>query len=135
MFYEYDLTVPAGTAATSPATTRAILTRGHVTAVHVMFPEGCAGLVRTAADRGASQIWPSNPDDFFKGDDLVIPWREDYPLDDEPLEFILKGWSPVARFAHTVTWRFEVISLDRAQEAAAAPGLLRRLGEAILGRA
>ena len=134
MFYEFDLTVPAATAKTSPATADALLDKGHVTGVAVVFPPGCAGLVSVVVDRGASQVWPSNPDGAHKGDAVTIAWAEDFPLADHPLILTLRGWSPDARFAHTVTFRFELLALAQAEAAHAAPGILRRLGEAILGR-
>lgn len=107
-FYEYDLSVAAGTTKAAPAELTAALTKGVVTSVEVVFPPGCAGLVFAVLDRGDVQLWPSNRDGEFKGDGDRIRWVEDYELDDEPLGFNLRAWAPNARFRHTVTFRLEV---------------------------
>lgn len=134
MFYEFDLVVPAGTTAGAPAQERAQLNKGHITAVDVMFPSGCAGLVSVVIERGESQVWPTNPDAFFKGDGVVVRWDDDYPLTDHPLELLLKGWGPNARFPHTVTVRFELVPLDEAEAARELPDLVRRMAATLLGR-
>lgn len=129
MFYEFDVTSPAGTATAVPVTVIARLNKGLVTRVAVHFPPGSAGRVLTACDRYDSQVWPSNPDGFFKGDDDIVAWQESYPLYDEPLFFELRGWSPNARFSHTVTWRFEVLPLDQAEAALGQRGLLGKIAD------
>ncbi len=130
-FYDFTLPVPAGTPETAPAAAEARLSKGHVTGVEVLFPDGCAGLVATACYREAAQVWPSNPDGAFSSNGETLRWDEDYPLDDEPLLFVLRAWAPESRFPHTVTWRFELLPLDRAQERVSVPGLLGRIAEFI----
>lgn len=133
MFYEYDLTIPAGTAYASAARSLVRLNKGVITRVEVMIPRGSAGLSFSVAERGDHQVWPSNPDNFVKGDDVRISWAENYRLDDEPLTFRLRGWSPNARFAHTHTWRFELLDLASADAAAVAPSLIQRLYDSLIG--
>lgn len=133
MFHEFDLLVPAFTAKASSAVETAALTKGHVTAVEIMFPRGCAGQVFVVVERGESQLWPSNPDGAHKGDGVVLRWDEDYPLPDEPLTLTLRGWAPAARFDHTITFRFEMVPLDQAEAARALPGLVRRMAGALIG--
>lgn len=129
MFYEYDVTSPAGTTSVAPSEVTARLNKGVITRVAVHFPPGCAGRVRTAADRFEGQVWPSNPDVGFKGDDDIIAWQESYRLDDEPLFFTLRAWSPDARFSHTVTWRFELLPLEEAEAALGQRGLLGKIAD------
>jgi hypothetical protein len=133
-FYSFDLAVPAATTAASPAVLNARLNKGHITRVQVLFPPGPAGLVSTYCKRADVQIYPTNPAGVFAGDDAIVEWRDDYPLADEPLVLRLFAYSPNARFAHTVTWRFELLPLDQAEAAAEAPTLVRRIAAALLGR-
>lgn len=134
MFYEFDLTVPAGTSRASAVTTRARLNKGHITAVEIMFPTGCAGLVSVVVERGENQVWPTNPDGVLKGDGVVVRWDDDYPIADEPTTLILRGWSPSSRFPHTITFRFELVALAEAEAARELPGLVRRMAGVLVGR-
>jgi len=134
VFYSVDLTIPAATLEAAPATERITMEFGRISAVHVVIPPGVAGLAFTNCRRANHQIFPTNPGSFLTGDGSAISWAEQYDLDDEPRTLTLRGWSPNARFAHTITWRFEVQSLDVAAAAGEQAGLVRRIYEGIFGR-
>jgi len=134
MLYEFDVTSPANTAASSPTEVLARLNKGLVTQVQVQIPSGAVGLACGQIWRGNSQIWPSNPGGYFKGDDLVLTWDEDYTLADEPLTLRLRVWNLDDTYAHTLTFRFALLGLAQAEEARAGPSLLKRLADAILGK-
>jgi hypothetical protein len=134
MLYEFDVTSPANTAASAPTEVLARLNKGLVTQVQVQIPPGAVGLARGQVWRGNSQIWPSNPGGYFKGDDLVLTWDEDYTLADEPLTLRLRVWNIDDTYPHTLTFRFALLGLAEAEERRGIAGLLRRVGEAILGR-
>lgn len=134
MLYEFDVTSPANTPATAPTEVTARLNKGVVTQMQVQIPSGCMGLTAGQVWRGNSQVWPSNPGGYFKGDGLVLTWPEDYTLADEPLSLKLRVWNTDDTYEHTITFRFALLSLAEAEERRGLPGLLRRLGDAILGR-
>lgn len=134
MLYEFDVTSPANTAASAPTEVLARLNKGLVTQVQVQIPSGCIGLTGAQIWRGNSQIWPSNPGGYFKGDGLVLTWDEDYTLADEPLSLRLCVWNTDDTYAHSVTFRFALLGLAQAEEQRGLAGLLKRLGEAILGK-
>lgn len=134
MLYEVNVTSPANTPATAPTEVLARLQKGVVTAVSLQIPQGCMGLARAQVWRGASQLWPSTPGAYFKGDGAAIEWAEDYELDDEPLSLRLRVWNIDDTYAHTLTFRFAVISLQQAEEARAMPGLIQRIAGVLFGR-
>lgn len=128
-FYEFDLEVPAATAADSPATSRARLHSGRVTGVSITFPAGCAGLVSADIHQEEHRVWPANPEHAFSGDDVVIRWDEDYELERDPFIFELRAWSPDARFKHTLRFRFEVTRTPRSDVAGETLSVLRQIGQ------
>lgn len=128
-FYEFDVTSPAQTTRTSPTEVRALLTKGVVTRVAVQIPLGVKGLTGAQIWRGNSQIWPSNPGGYIKGDDVVIEWDDEYDLADQPLTLRLRVWNDDDSYAHTITFRFGLLPLAQAEERRGTPGLLRRLVE------
>lgn len=129
MLYEFDLVVPANTAKASPAELVARLVPGTVTMVAVQYPAGVRGLVHTRVLRGGLQVWPTGADQTFKANNYVITWQEDYDLLDEPLEFVLQGWSPGTAFSHTITFRFALLPVVLKEERRGLAGIIRRLGE------
>lgn len=133
MFYAVDLVIPAGTVATAPAEERLTVEPGIITAVHVVVPPGVAGLSFTNCFRANHQLFPTNPGASITGDDAIVAWREQYIIDDEPRTLTVRGWSPAARFEHTITWRFEIASLDNIDAASTDRTLLRRIYEGIFG--
>jgi len=134
MFFEYPLTVTAGTAKGAPATVEALLCAGTVTRVDVQFPAGCSGMVHVSLWRRDHQVWPVNLDNDIAGEDVVVSWPESYDLEEEPFAFTVKAWSPGTTYPHTITLRFALLSLEEMQEARQAPGLLRRMGQLFLGK-
>jgi len=134
MLFEYRLTVPADTAEADPEPLEVPLCAGTVTRVDVQFPAGCSGMVYVSIWRGEHQVWPVNLDEAIAGEDHVVTWPESYDLDDEPFGFEVRGWSPDTTYPHVITFRFALLSLEEAQSARGLPGLLRRLGNLLLGR-
>ncbi len=106
MLYAADLIIPANTLKGAPATLDVSLVVGVIEQVEIQIPYGCRGMVHTRALRGASQVFPSGPDQTFKGNGSPIRWDEHYELTDEPLMIRLHGWSPGTSFQHVITWRF-----------------------------
>ncbi len=142
MFYEFAVTVPKNTAASSPILAHAYLDPGVVTRVSVQFPHGCFGLVHAAVRRGVHQVWPSNPDGSITANNESVTWDEQHPLDEEPYRLTLVAWSDDDTFSHTVTFRFAVLPAARADEQRAALNALlyldrwfRGAGAAIQGGA
>ena len=132
-FYSFDLVIPAGTAEATPAQATAQLGVGIITSLRLVIPPGVAGLAFTRVRRGGAVLWPTNAAASLTGDGDIIAWAEEYPLLDEPLALTLDGFSPTARFAHTLTWRFEMEPLTPEDEVQGARGLIRRLAGALLG--
>ena len=132
-FYEFDVTSPANTPQAAPTEVLAALVPGVVTQVSVQVPRGVAALTGAQVWRGDFQVWPSNPGGYLKGDNVNISWTEQYYLDDEPLTLRLRVWNNDDSFPHTITFRFALMPLAQAAELRAAPGLLRRLFEGLIG--
>lgn len=126
MDYNFTLTIPANTPASSPAKRVARLTKGLVVEVRIGFPDGCADLVHVAIRRGLYQVWPTNPEGNYAWNNYTYVIQESYALEDEPLEFLLVGWNDDTRYEHTVTFGFNLLPLE--------PTILGRFVQAVLGR-
>ena len=108
MFYRFALTVPANTPESDPVRLTLPLTHGIIHRVEIGFPPGPAGLVHVAIFRFESQIWPTNPGEWFAWDDYNIAFDEEYELFDPPFELSFRGWSEDDTFDHIVVVRLGV---------------------------
>ena len=126
MDYSVDLEVPKSTTAWDPAELRVRLTKGLIIGVRVGFPDGCADLLHCVIVRGIHQVWPTNPDGNYHWNDYVFEIRSEYPLEDYPLDMIIRAWNDDARNPHTVTVGFNLLPLE--------PTVLSKFVQAVLGR-
>ena len=110
MFYEVSLTIPPGTLDSAPVTERMPVHPGKVHAVEIFFPDGCTWDVSLVIYLRSQQLWPSNPDAAFHGNNERIAFLEDFLLDQPPFEFEVRGWAPDTRYEHTPIIRIGVLS-------------------------
>lgn len=120
MLYRFDLTVPPRTPETSPYRRRVTLIPGRVHRVFAFFPPDSAGLLKAGVEHRGSKIWPSNPDGWLLGENLLWEWDESFDLTDDPPELVLVGYNEDDAYSHTVYFAFALLEPRRA-------GLLERM--------
>jgi hypothetical protein len=108
MFYEKSITLPPNTDRSSPVSEVIPIHPGKVQQVSVFFPEGCSGLAHLTISLWGHQLWPSNPDGFFTGDNTLIVFPEDLQIIDPPYELILTGWNEDDTYPHTPIVRIQI---------------------------
>lgn len=108
MFYEKRLTIPKNTSQASPVTTAIEVHPGLVKQVSIYFPPGCAALAHIQVYYWEHQVWPSNPNSDFTGDDTLVVFPENLVLFDPPYEFTILGWNDDDTYPHTPIVRFQI---------------------------
>jgi hypothetical protein len=129
MFYEYRLTVPANTPASAPLTLAVKLSPGRIIAMAVQIPLGCRGFVNAQIWQSLEVQWPSNPDSSISGDGVVVEWQESFDLDPTAPNLVLAAWNLDDSYAHTVTFRINVLAqsvIEQQNAALAALGYLAK---------
>jgi len=112
MYYEQVLQIPKSTPPENPASVSIPVHPGRVNRVEVFFPRGCAGLAHVIIAMWGRQVWPTNPDSFFTGDDDQIAFSEDLDLVDPPYEFVVYGWNEDDTYSHGPIVRIEITPAD-----------------------
>lgn len=107
--YEFTFTVPSNTSKKNPYERFCKVSAGIVHLVEVYFPRGCAGLVHVKIFDDGHQIWPSNPEDDFNGDDTTISFNEYYKVVRGKTKFRVIAWNEDEIFDHTITVRFAIL--------------------------
>uniref|UniRef100_A0A6H2A1X5 Uncharacterized protein n=1 Tax=viral metagenome TaxID=1070528 RepID=A0A6H2A1X5_9ZZZZ len=109
MFYSFGLPIPANTLKTAPKELEVNLTWGVITEVEIRFPPRCVGLANIKILERRHQLWPTNLDEWFYGDDETIKWDEYHELFEMPAIFTLLGYNGDDTFPHTPIIRFEIL--------------------------
>ena len=105
MFYDFNITISAGTTEASPKEQVLRLTYGIIHYVGVEMPPGCRGLVFCRLFRWEHQVWPTNTGGYFRTEGPPIVFEDRYPLLDRPFTMLFRGWAPDAGYDHAVVVR------------------------------
>ena len=114
MFYEYTLTIPAGTPKATAIELDALVEPGILTRCEVDFPPGCHRLVHISIVEGKFQLFPRNPEEDMKADGYVIPIPTYIPLRRGHNQLKLRGWSPLTIYSHNIVVRLIVEPVEIA---------------------
>lgn len=126
MFYDFEITIPAGTTKASPKEESFKLTKGVVHYVEVNFPAGCRGYVYLQLFDGEHQVWPTNRQGSFRGEGYTIPMNEYYKLYTSPYIIKAKGWSPDATYDHTLAVRIGSLKEEELEPLKEMPGMFSK---------
>lgn len=133
MIFTTALTVPAGTAASSPVEAELDVAMGIIHQVDITFLDGPENEVHVALrSAGIHQIAPTNTGSFI-GNARTVSATLYYPLEEPPYRVVLQGWSPDADYEHEITADVHVLPREILQPPREELGLLRRLTRALLG--
>jgi len=109
VFYSFDLAIPANRLESAPIELEVNLTWGVITEVEIRFPPRCAGMAKAKILERRHQLWPTNLDEWFYGNDETIKWDEYHELFEMPSIFTLLGYNDDDTYKHTLIIRFEIL--------------------------
>lgn len=133
MLFTKTITVPAGTAATSPTTERIKIAAGIIHQIEILFPDGCNGTVYVTLSEADMQFWPTTRDMSISGSGGPVRGSEFYEQQTNNKEVTFKGWSPSADYDHDITVYIWVLPKKVLLPTAAEEGLLGSLSSVIRG--
>jgi hypothetical protein len=117
MFYDFTLTIPAGTPAEAPEELELQLSHGIVHTVRLDFPPGPRGEVSIIICDALHQVFPTNEGGVFNADNTYINFNDYYDLTRAPYLLTAKGWSPDADYDHTIHIEIGVLESKMAMAA------------------
>ena len=115
--YEFQITVPAGTAQSSPQTSPMTMPPRVVEQLEVLVPPGPGGEVGFAIGSSGGQVIPRNAGTYVISDDEKITWPLDGMIDSGAWQLVAYN---TGRYDHTLYVRF-LVDLVGAQPATSAP--------------
>jgi len=112
MQFTYPITVDPDTESDSPKRLASGLCRGTLSQVSVYFPFGCAGLVGVRIIHYEHQLYPTNPGEWFTGNDILIEFPDEYLIDQGWTEFKVEAYNEDDFYSHTPVVSFVVLPVD-----------------------
>ncbi|GAH91123.1 unnamed protein product [marine sediment metagenome] len=109
MHYSFPLLIPANTLESAPVETTIALTWGVITHVTVRFPPRCVALAKVAILHHRHQVWPTNIDAWWYGNDEVVGGDEYYEVFEMPAYFTLIGYNDDDTYPHTPIIRINIL--------------------------
>ena len=113
MDYWFSVSTPANTSKDKAIETPMQVTEGIVTHVWIKHPPGCHGVAHATISDGLSQIWPTNKDEDYHGDEFPMEFDEVYEVE-KPAKFHLRTWNDSTLYAHKVDVRITILPKEVA---------------------
>ena len=102
MLYTRQITVDPLTPIEEPVSETIQLTKGSINLITVLFPPGCCCLVGIWIEYHTIQILPWERNQRLFGAGSTFSFEVNIPIDTEPFEIILYGYSEDDTYSHTV---------------------------------
>lgn len=109
MQFNFAIEVDENTTEGDPKREKVKLSIGILTKVSVLLPWGCAGLVGVRILHYEHQLYPTNPDAWFIGNDVFIEFEDEYLILEGPGEFIIEAYNLDDFYSHSPIVGFNVL--------------------------
>lgn len=109
MQFAFDILVPANTTEQDPYRVATPLDYGQLVKVSVYFPWGCAALCGIRILHYEHQLFPTNLDEWFKGNEILIEFDCRYDILEGWNDFKVEGYNEDDFYAHTPIVTYNVL--------------------------
>jgi len=109
MEFTYPIPVEPSTSEASPKRVSTPLSVGTLKKVFLYFPWGCAGLVGIRILHYEHQLYPTNPSEWFTGNEVPIEFESEYEIVEGWNEFKVEVYNEDDFYNHTPFVCFNVL--------------------------
>jgi len=109
MEFTYPIPVEPNITKGSPTRVSTPLSAGTLKKVSVYFPWGCAGLVGIRILHYEHQLYPTNLNDWFIGNEILIEYESEYEITEGWNEFKVEVYNEDDFYNHTPIVSFNVL--------------------------
>lgn len=100
MIYTKTVSVPAGGSLSSPEQVKIKVTKGLIYQFELYLPPGSSGLLKVMVKDGGYQVWPSEPGEWFFGDNIMIGFPDRYYVESPQHELDIYAYNEDDTYAH-----------------------------------
>lgn len=112
MKYTYPIEIPLQTLVNDPIRVLTPLNVGELSECSIYFPWGCAGLAFIRILHYETQLYPTNRDEWFYGNELLIKFGCAYEIQEGWNNFKVEGYNESKFYTHTPTVEFVVLPIS-----------------------
>ena len=134
MLYSKHVTFPADQTELTKTIEHFGISKGWIYRAWVIFPPGCAGLVKIRVEHEGHPIIPINKSDYIKADSYTFELPMFYEVAEEPYQITFEGWNEDEVHPHTITLMLLVLPKNYIMPIGATEGIMESLGALILRR-
>jgi len=132
MLYAKHVLFPAAQTEATKTISRFNINKGWIYRAWLIFPPGCAGLVKIRVLHQGHPIIPVNKTDYVKADDYVFELPMFYKVPEEPYQITFEGWNEDDTFNHTITLMLLVLPKSFILPVGATEGIMESLKSLVL---
>jgi len=110
VIYTKTITESFGGSSANPSQRIMPVTEGLVYQFELYFPPGSSGLLYVAIDDGGHRVWPSEPGEWFFGDNTLISFPDKYFVSSAPYQFLVYSYNLDQAYDHKFQIRIGEVS-------------------------
>jgi len=134
MLYAKHVTFSSGQTEATKTVTHFNINKGWIYRAWVIFPAGCAGLVKVRVEHEGHPIIPINKSDYIKADDYVFEIPMYYEVADEPYQITFEGWNEDDTYNHEITLMLLVLPKNYILPVGATEGIMESLSNLVINK-
>ena len=132
MLYSKHVLFPAAQTEATKTISRFNINKGWIYRAWLIFPPGCAGLVKIRVLHQGHPIIPVNKTDYVKADNYTFELPMYYPVPTEPFRVTFEGWNEDDSYDHTITLMLLVLPKAFILPVGAVEGIMESLSNLII---
>lgn len=109
MRYDFGIEIVKNTGIATPVRVSTPLNKGRLVYGSVYFPWGCAGWAHIRILHYEHQLYPTNLDAWFSGNEILIEFECAYDIEQGHTEFKVEGYNEDDFYPHTPVVSFVVL--------------------------
>jgi len=132
MLYSKHITLPSGKTEAEITRENFNINKGWIYRAWIIFPPGCAGLVKVRVEHQGHPIIPVNKSDYIKADNYTFEIPMFFEIKDEPFLITFEGWNEDDTYDHTITLMLLVLPKEFILPVGAVEGIMESLSNLII---
>ena len=132
MLYAKNVTFPAGKTELTKTIRHFHISKGWIYRAWVVFPFGCAGLVKVRVEHQGHPIIPINKSDYVQAKNYIFELPMYYEVPTEPFRITFEGWNEDETYPHTITLMLLVLPKNVILPIGATEGILESLSALVI---
>lgn len=132
MLYSKHVTFPFGQTEATKTVKHFHINKGWIYRAWLIFPPGCAGLVKVRVEHKGHPIIPVNKSDYVKANDYTFKFPMFYEVKTTPYQITFEGWNEDDTYDHEISLMLLVLPKAFILPVGAVEGIMESLSKLII---